>query len=452
METMMVHCPGCDALLRVPRDASGRLARCPSCKSVVRIPQPEELYEETASCWIEESVITEERDRVARIEQRVTELGGQQRGRRSGLRADDDELAAHDLGESSILPSPVATDRSMPVAPPDQSDAAADKADEDEARETQASTGPVHGDGPLPRDEQESRYPTDLFSHDRPLLAVTEVTNNGITLAFDSEWLADARFRASMPMRCAFTGESNREKLLGRPLAFVDCALSQAGTVQEVEGRLEQPVGADSPGAFARRLGMIDALPYPFNHAMPYYVSREHDRHSITPHTRRREDGGHTCEVHIGDLRTALQWLANVNGICGEEYALLEADIAELERDAWRTLPETIRRRIGVWCRFEPREQFAVYIPDADFTTSDAGLAGLVVTSRRMVYHKYHHSGHWRFGPQAMLHITKSDRFARLALEHDGERSKCCRIPLDEINRLISALHDAPGIQVTISK
>jgi hypothetical protein len=47
-----LNCPNCEASLRVPTEASGRLARCPRCKAKFRVPDLSAKLEDTVTGWL----------------------------------------------------------------------------------------------------------------------------------------------------------------------------------------------------------------------------------------------------------------------------------------------------------------------------------------------------------------------------------------------------------------
>ena len=48
-----------------------------------------------------------------------------------------------------------------------------------------------------------------------------------------------------------------------------------------------------------------------------------------------------------------------------------------------------MRNRITNWFKHCESEHFLLYVQDKDFAKSEAGLGGVVVTNRRLVFHKF---------------------------------------------------------------
>jgi hypothetical protein len=197
-------------------------------------------------------------------------------------------------------------------------------------------------------------------------------------------------------------------------------------------------------------MGTLHALPRPFNMPMPYYVGARHTNLHLECTTQTRHDGGVTCVVNLPDPRYALEWLGRVNGTCGLDYELLEHELLLVEVDAWGRLTEACRQRLGVWCALRPRERFRLYLSDADFGAHDAGLGGLVVTDRRLVFRKYHHHGTLDLAADATLLVQVKEGFAHLTLQNQEGRSKLVKLHVGDLEKLQGALAGAPGLQVVV--
>lgn len=299
-----------------------------------------------------------------------------------------------------------------------------------------------------------AQYPQFLFaSVDHPHLLVSECTQKGVRLAFDSSFLRHERFRTSMPIACAITGESTRTKLLAKPLAFTDRSQGTIRNPRDIEqGHEAKMRDSQSAREAIAIMGVLDNLPTPFNLPMPYYVAVDHSAYSLLCTTTRRDDGGITCYMSIPDGRYALSWLRNVNGICGDEYDLLRSEVSMLWRDEWVGLEERVRERLDTWCHFQPGERFRYYINDADLTKKDEGLAGVVLTDRRLIYHKYHRHGEVSFHQaDASLTVRPDGQFAGLTVKTADGSVRAARFHFDELEKLRDAVRDL-GISLSISK
>ncbi len=196
---------------------------------------------------------------------------------------------------------------------------------------------------------------------------------------------------------------------------------------------------------------LLDRLPKPFDLPMPYYVANQHSLDSLHCTTRNRPDGGITCEVLIPDGQCALDWVIRVNGACGPEFPILEKAIALLWSDAWRELSDKVRQRLNVWCGFEPMESFRLYLSDAEFGKHDYGLAGIVLTDRRLIYCKFHHRGQIPLEQEGILRAQPEGELANLTWQKpDGHTTKVAKLNLSDLAPLIKAMRDSTGLKLQL--
>jgi hypothetical protein len=482
MDAMMT-CPSCHAPLRVPRSAAGHQARCSECGHIFTIPQAEDLFEETCSTWIEEDFEHADPadDQPAAPSPPATEPtrspsasphhgtapptlqppGPHPRDKQTQPQPEAQAATSQPptTGPAdATAPEPATTNQ-----PPEPAPAPSPPTNADEA-------GPASGPGdldanrvartanPAARAAGDDRYPTQLhITEPVPHMVVLSVDSAGVRFGFDSIWLDHLGFRGSMPVRCVFCGETDRESLIARPLIFVDQARTNQHRelTQQLNEAHEHRIVADRPPTeLARQMGTLQKLPYPFDRPMPYYVSTRYAHMALHCETRDRADGEITCEVVIPDARAARQWLANVNGVCGPEYAMLAEDTSLLHGELWKQLPIRTRERIGAWCKLRPREAVRLYLNDADLGHHDEGLGGLLITDQRLVFCKHHRRGQVERGQHpATIHAKVEGPFAELKLEMAGQRTRMIKIRHSELPNLEAELtENNPDGQLQIAK
>ncbi len=312
------------------------------------------------------------------------------------------------------------------------------------------------GDGAAPRPAggNKARYPDDLRpTQPRPYLVVQSVGLEGVTLAFDANWLKHEVFRTSMPQRCAFSGQQDARTLIARAMIFHNKHQGQDTPLHSLETRHELSLAANpSPRGIVRAMGRLEGFNEPFDFPILHYVHPGSASNSLYCSAETRGDGITACSVLIPHHRTALEWIERVNGRCGPEYTMLKTDLEHYASDAWRRLPDKVRQRLSIWCQFAPGERFGLYLNDADFTTSDAGLAGVVITDRRFIYHKFRRSRSISLNQDALLHISVDSKIARLTLQSHGRAARCGKIHKADLPQLIQSLADAPKLQVQVRK
>jgi len=504
-----VFCPSCRAVLRVPLDAAGKVARCPGCQCKFLIPDQNDVMEETVSSWIEQDV----EDMQDEFEQSMREKSAEEERRRIEREREKAAKTAEKMEKyfrtettiaaaaaaSSPAPAPTVHRPGAPVArkpkpeapaphqphvsPPPPENAPA-RPDSPVTHTRPAAAAPVApaqpvapppaappehkpayfdepaetGDAQLPPVDDGSAvdpadYPANVFTDaTSPHVVVVDCSQKGVLLAFDSSFLSHPGFRLSMPIACAFSGESQRASLIARPLAFFDQSGGVIRNAMEIEAGHERHLNDyHRPDQILALFGLLPKLAKPFNNPMPYYVSDNHTNMSLDCHTNKRDDGGITCYVLVPDGHYALAWLRNVNGVCGKEFGLLTRDVNRLWSVAWKGVTEEVRQRLGTWVGFEPGEVFCHYFNDAEFGKKDEGLAGVVLTDRRMIYHKYHRKGSAAYADNPQLFIRPDGDFAGLSLRTGEGLVKVARFRIADIESVIQTMAEF-GLTVELRK
>jgi len=99
------------------------------------------------------------------------------------------------------------------------------------------------------------------------------------------------------------------------------------------------------------------------------------------------ETGDGCCRLQFRNLRRAGEFFASTGGSGSSDYRELMRRVAALVDNPWESLPEAIQHRLEQWFKPSPGEQFIAYIPDRDHFRTEDGMAGFVISSRRMLYH-----------------------------------------------------------------
>lgn len=452
---MTIDCPSCGDPLQVPEDAAGRRAKCNHCEGRFVIPSSEELLDSTVSHFA-----LDEMDQRRR-EHRYEEAGG------SGVAA----LADFKTSFAGATPPPKA--RSKPEHRPEPAS--------ERGPALESSGGTVMGvsavgrnpEAGLPgdtamgvpltvdrmggsmvdglsiaasdRDAAPAEYEQNLHpSLDRPHLVVRRVSVDGVLLAFDAKWLHHERFRFSVPVRSAFNGESDRSKLTARPMVFLDAVEDPAPRARPIELRYEEEEvrPEDTPEAICGRMGCLHNLRSPFDRPIVYYA---HDDDAVPAMSCRVRALGderdvQACEVLVPHGWVAVDWLAAVNGRCGEDFARLSAEVEGSGQTAWDAVPQKVRSRMEPWCNFQRGERFLAYFNDPDFTSNEKGLAGVVVTDKRLIYHKYRRLRSVSLHSAATLHLRKDGSVTRLTVTAGERRAKAGKMSHALVREFLQAL------------
>jgi len=445
---MMIHCPSCQARLNVSQQAAGKTVRCPKCKTPFRAPNDDrEIVEDTVACWLEISAEEEQARKQQAMDipetledlpdyipppelPDLTELGGTEAAEVStSVQAPPKPEQATAKAAVKAPPAPVA--KASAAAP---------------ARGAMKAVAPARA--PLKTAARPLTEPSHTAAEDGAVsaevrLRLVEVKAHGVLIAFNAQLLKRAAFRASLPMACLACAEQELEQLVARPLIWTDRLTDHSHATSHVAARYELPARSHpAPREMAAAMRPIDEMPPPYNHPVPYYVCKRCASHvQVQAHTVAHGQGTF-CEATIPSPLVALQWLGNVNGICGDDYLELESHCAASGGDeAWDALPEQIRGRLAGWYQPVDGERFVLYLKDGDYPKSDAGLGGLIVTDQRLVYSKYHKHGSLLLGNDELrLLAVRHGAFDDLISVHEGVRTKLVRLRPDDTQQLAQAL------------
>ncbi|MEM7576728.1 MAG: hypothetical protein AAF328_04555 [Planctomycetota bacterium] len=448
---MTIDCPRCGTPLLVPETAAGRKARCTSCDVKFVIPSAEEMLDMTVSHMVleeltmrrGESDLPEDEDLEVVDEPDLKEDPALGDADADFPRTTAEAEAKTNPQEGTVLGIAVAAevnDRSA-VMTHDEIMAGSDEPDETTVPSSDAQI--VGGDN------RSSAYPQALLPKEaRPYLVVREVSTDGVTIAFAAQWLRNEVFRCSLPMRCCASGASLNvnQKLAARPMIFVNRTTTGEDRARALELKYEtDSVGQRTPRELVREIGRMSDLTQPYDLPMLYYVQAGRPVDAMICRAQQNTDGQEACEVRVPNGQVAIQWLERVNGRCGPEYAQLRTDVAHLSSDAWSQLPINVRQRLEPWTRFQRGEKFLLYLNDPDFSSNDAGLAGVVITDQRLIYHKYRRLRSVALQQDATLHVRPdpTTRVVRLTLESAGRMARAGKIHRTDMPKLIECLSDA---------
>jgi hypothetical protein len=93
-------------------------------------------------------------------------------------------------------------------------------------------------------------------------------------------------------------------------------------------------------------------------------------------------------------------WLTIKNPPRAEEFILTAcgeiAGLDELRKlnesgkeNPWDMVPMTVKHRLEQWFRPDEDEHFLAYIPDRDHNRTEDGMAGVIVSDKRLIYHTH---------------------------------------------------------------
>ena len=84
----------------------------------------------------------------------------------------------------------------------------------------------------------------------------------------------------------------------------------------------------------------------------------------------------------------AAEFFVAVGDIESESFRRLTTVLQRLHQDPWSHLPADVRNRLGQWYRHQADESFAGFVPDTELARTEVGMAGLLVSNRRVIFHR----------------------------------------------------------------
>jgi len=214
----------------------------------------------------------------------------------------------------------------------------------------------------------------------------------GVLFEFPTERLLDPAFRAAFPRQCVSC--EARSHLRAHVVIFaaqlVQDSISMeaehsAGALvlsnQEVQGLSNQEV--------LDRLHRVPNVPHPGDLPMPYWIC---DMCSGSGQVSgqiqvSRETGRGRCRLYIRNNHRALEFMVAAGGEGAEGYSQLKERVEQTVQHPWNNLPEVVQHRIQQWYKPERAEEFIAYVPDRDHVRTEDGVAGVLITNHRLMYH-----------------------------------------------------------------
>ncbi|MCD6377390.1 MAG: hypothetical protein J7L99_00915 [Planctomycetes bacterium] len=253
------------------------------------------------------------------------------------------------------------------------------------------------------------------------------VDEMGAFFLFDPSLLYNEQFRLSFPRRCVVCGNPNHlsvhlvvwtSKLPDRGKLGVHNTYSRSifklDDLGDVKGR-----------ELLEKLDRFDNVPEPFSLPFPYYLCRRCSPvGAIITDVRPRADGnGEICELGISSIRQAEEFARNVCGPDSPVVKKVHEAYLKLHSNPWQTLPLAVRSRIKHWFTPQQGETFKLYIQDGDFSKTEAGLAGVVITDKRLVYRKFAARVEIPLSDEIVINQSPKDKHLKLTISSPHSKS-----------------------------
>jgi len=224
-------------------------------------------------------------------------------------------------------------------------------------------------------------------------IRIVTLRADSVLVEFLTKRLEETPFRCAMPrtcMRCGTRAHLQAHIVIFRP----HTRNAPSGEMGQSVGELvvtDEDLQRLEGKALLDRLPEVKNVPPPGNLPMPFWLCDMCPEGGVVvgqikvdARTRKR-----ACRRLIRNPNRAEEFLRAAGGdrVVGLDK-LHELNAAGRE-NPWDLVPMVIRHRIEQWFRPQEDEQFLGYVPDRDRSRTEDGMAGLLISSRRMIYHTH---------------------------------------------------------------
>ena len=222
-------------------------------------------------------------------------------------------------------------------------------------------------------------------------LILKRFTQNGVVFEIDSELLADDKIRSAMPKACVRCGSQSNinPRLVVFAHQMLECSAIESEYVENVPTFTMRDVRDKPIRELMQTMPALKKIPAPANKPFPYWVcdmcspvGLMHAANSID-----RKTGKGKCLLQIDRIWRAEMFLVNAGGSGSPAHQLIHKRIDDNPELPWDTLAGAVQQRIKQWFRPHRGEQFVAYTPDRRHSRTEDGMAGLLITNRRLIYH-----------------------------------------------------------------
>ena len=247
-------------------------------------------------------------------------------------------------------------------------------------------------------------------------LTLTDLTAKHATFEIDAKLLDGDSVRGAMPTVCTHCGTRHHlaPKLVVFANQLMDCAtLESEYMIGDLPILLDKDLHEKDMSEILGKLPTLRRIPMPANKPFVYWICDQclptdlmFAKNDINWQTH-----AGTCTLQINRIWRAQQFLENVAGTQSPAYEKLTQFISHHPESAWSKLPGSVQKRIIQWYKPHKGEEFAAYIPDRRRTRNEDGIAGVLITNRRIIYNS----------SRQHFENIKGQKIAISLMNHSGE-------------------------------
>ena len=226
----------------------------------------------------------------------------------------------------------------------------------------------------------------------KPRIRLVSLERRGAMFEFPVEYLRNTKFRCAIPrvcIHCLGQAHLSAHLIIFAPQMRDSISLEaehQAGRLiipqEKLKGlRHEQ---------LLEQLPEIPNVPPPANLPMPYWVCELcSGTGSISGQIYADSESGRGyCRLFIRNIQVAASFLAAVAGTHNPDFTRFVEFVNRAKANHWDALPTVVRHRLEQWFKPSGEEQFVAYVPDRGHARSEDGMAGIVVSTNRIIYRR----------------------------------------------------------------
>lgn len=254
---------------------------------------------------------------------------------------------------------------------------------------------------------------------DRPRIKFEKLDETGAYFTFPPAMLRDEDLRCSFPHRCVQC--LSRDDLEIHLLIWIEKVPGcDAALINESETRTHRILSREMEEHglnWFKAIKPINTMPAPFHEPFAYCICPQC---SVVGAVRCRvvSDGiGEICQIVIAHPGIALDFFRNNGGRNTPGYQKLLVAARQHRDNQWKSLAVGVRIKLSQWYTPRSDEKFLGYFADKDFDKADRGSAGLVLTDKRMVYHKYQALREYPLDLGGKLDIDASRQIANIEIK-----------------------------------
>lgn len=274
-----------------------------------------------------------------------------------------------------------------------------------------------------------------------------KVESRGALFEFPPSRLLETSFRGAFPRQCVSC--DSRTHLRAHVVIFssqlkdsisMEAEHSAGGLMlsnEEVRGLSNEEV--------LNRLRRVPNVPHPADLPMPYWVCDMCSGAGMVSGQIQvnRQTGKGRCRLFIRHLRRAVEFMAAAGGEGAEGLDALRERVAKTAENPWTSLPEVVRHRLEQWYHPDKAELFLTYVPDRDRGRAEDGMAGLVISQARLIYHtpRSHHEAK-ATEPVELQHASGGGK-GSVSIKAPGWQVRHLTVDRDGLTRMRRALSKA---------